>query len=361
MADEQNESSAQLENDDGEAVSSASNKATSIDREQVESSGSASADDDFISLDDIDALIQEADPDFAQTIDQIEEEGQDINPDEIDIEESVANIPEPDEDDQKIKKPLSVRYPRIFKYFKIFLFLGKPCRYVWEQTKYISLRLRNYFYALFRAALSFVKEDLPVHLKNLFFWLKSKIKLSFIKIAKLKDLDRKQKVMLFIFSILCGLSLYLGYKLWHGGFFPRVFSDEIKSFEQVSNGPVVEFKNDDLLRFYDAFPQPDYSFQLKKLVVNLKQERPYLSPPFAMFVFFLKVDSPDTGVEVKDREPQILDIVQRVVEEYTYRELSTVEGIRRLQLHIKNEVNRSLNQGQVRSVYIDHKVLKPGS
>ena len=105
MADEQNESSAQLENDDGEAVSSASNKATSIDREQVESSGSASADDDFISLDDIDALIQEADPDFAQTIDQIEEGGQDINPDEIDIEESVANIPEPDEDDQKIKKP----------------------------------------------------------------------------------------------------------------------------------------------------------------------------------------------------------------------------------------------------------------
>jgi flagellar FliL protein len=65
------------------------------------------------------------------------------------------------------------------------------------------------------------------------------------------------------------------------------------------------------------------------------------------------VDSQDTAIEVKDRELEILDIIQRVLENFAYSDVNSMVGKIRMKSAIKDRLNEVLNQGKVFHVYFN--------
>ena len=78
-----------------------------------------------------------------------------------------------------------------------------------------------------------------------------------------------------------------------------------------------------------------------------------------MFEFFVELDSKDTAIEIKSREKELLDILQRTIEGESYNVLQGESGKIRLKSLIRSELNEVLNQGWVKEVYFSNIVLKP--
>lgn len=77
------------------------------------------------------------------------------------------------------------------------------------------------------------------------------------------------------------------------------------------------------------------------------------------FEVVVKVDSRDSAIEVRDREVEFFDLVQRVFEAETYPDLSSKPGKIKLKARLKREMNEILSQGWVQEVSFKTFVLKP--
>ena len=111
--------------------------------------------------------------------------------------------------------------------------------------------------------------------------------------------------------------------------------------------------------FLMAFPQPRHSFLFSKIVVNLKKRVSSLNEAMGAFEFFVEVDSKDAARELKGREVQLRDLIQRTAEQFTYESLQSEKGKERLKERIRAELNKELAQGWVKSVFIKFMVTKP--
>ena len=97
---------------------------------------------------------------------------------------------------------------------------------------------------------------------------------------------------------------------------------------------------------------------LKKVIVNLKPDDLSTRNPMGLYEVYLGLDSKDTAIEVKDREKEILDLIQRTLENFTYSEVSSIVGKIRMKSAIKERLNEILNQGRVFHVYFNNFVTK---
>ncbi|MEO0337246.1 MAG: flagellar basal body-associated FliL family protein, partial [Pseudomonadota bacterium] len=111
--------------------------------------------------------------------------------------------------------------------------------------------------------------------------------------------------------------------------------------------------------FLTAFPQPRHSFLFKKVVVNLRKRVSSLSEAMGAFEFFVEVYSKDAARELKGREVQLRDLIQRTAEQFTYESLQSEKGKERLKERIRSELNKELAQGWVKAVFIKFMVTKP--
>ena len=75
-----------------------------------------------------------------------------------------------------------------------------------------------------------------------------------------------------------------------------------------------------------------------------------------LFEFYLGVDSRDTAIELRDREKEVIDIIERTLESFTYHEVVSYQGKILLKAKIRDNVNEILNQGQINRVYINRMV-----
>ena len=90
--------------------------------------------------------------------------------------------------------------------------------------------------------------------------------------------------------------------------------------------------------------------------MNLRRDENSGSLPMGIFEFYLGVDSKDTAVEIRDREHEVIDLVQRTLEGFTYHEVVSYQGKIRMKSRIRDNVNDILNQGQINRVYINRMV-----
>lgn len=306
----------------------------------------------------VDQLIDEADPDFKKQAEQISEVAEEINPDDIEIEEYSDDIPEEEVEEldrlQKLLINLQEKYPKLVPVFKKFEALKK-------NLEIRKIRIRNQIYSYVLSSYHYLKNDFPGQaksfLKRSIDLIKSSIK-NFIKIF----FGSKKRVALSLMLIaLFSVSAFMLYNLaFKKGWLPSYYPEEITSFEDVQDR-VQNFNPSNLLALHEAFPEAEYSFKLKNVVVNLKSSQSVSSPAFASIVFYLSLDSTDTAVEIKDRETEILDATQRTLEQFSYQNLSSIEGQKNMLKAVKQTINEVINQGFVKDVYIKHKILKPES
>ncbi len=135
------------------------------------------------------------------------------------------------------------------------------------------------------------------------------------------------------------------------------------SFEEMADEKWDLSKTDSSGRskeyFYNSSRIPKNIFKLKKIVVNIQPSENSGSNPMVAFEFSLEGSSSEALLEIKDREGEILDLVQRTVESQTFDELNEINGKKMISDKVKVIINQALTLGKIRQVYIQGIILKP--
>jgi flagellar basal body-associated protein FliL len=172
-------------------------------------------------------------------------------------------------------------------------------------------------------------------------------------------LTRIQKVALFGTAFFAIFSLMLLSRTLTGAWLPRYQDPLPRSLSQNATfkGKYGGQKDQQLL--FEAFPEVEFNVLLNKVIVNLKPDQESTNNPMGTFEFYVAVDSQDTAVEVKDREREILDIIQRTIEDFTYTQVRSELGKNLVKSAIRDRLNQALNQGQVMRLYFNTVVITP--
>lgn len=111
--------------------------------------------------------------------------------------------------------------------------------------------------------------------------------------------------------------------------------------------------------FYNSPRVKSYSFQMKPVVVNLRRNASQSNNPMGFFEFIFEGSSGDVVAEIKERESEFVDLVERVIEAQTYESLETVDGKDQLKEDLRREMNKQLTEGLIRKVDISNIFIKP--
>ncbi|MCB0356261.1 MAG: flagellar basal body-associated FliL family protein [Bdellovibrionales bacterium] len=302
-----------------------------------------------ISLDDLDSLLAEEDPEFADEMQKMsnDEELRNAEVEVIEFEQVEEVIEEP-------QLTYAEKHPKLNK-------IIAPVKASYIKQKLKIKDFINQSYRKFFEFLVWLKKDFPGLAIKKLLDLKNKVLegLELIKkwLARYKALSKNKKrgiySALFLTISLAGI-IYISFKK---SWIPNIVEPLYTSFDHMADSVTTFSPDKDLKSLYQSFPQEEYFVQMAKIIVNLKSTNPYANPMAAM-EFYLQMDSKDTAIEIKDREKQILDVVQRTVEQFTYKELSSKSGVSKLKSVVRSEINNTLNQGRVIKVYQKTMILK---
>jgi flagellar basal body-associated protein FliL len=138
-------------------------------------------------------------------------------------------------------------------------------------------------------------------------------------------------------------------KLWG---LPYQSSLETVADHKFTHGSkIVQYSNDLL--------SPQHFVLVNKIVVNVKPGKLSNSNPMVAFDLYVRTDTEAAAVEIKDREKQIQDHLQRFCEGLPYDEIQSEEGKLTWKNRMKRELNLILNTGRVKEVFFKTLLIKP--
>jgi len=301
-----------------------------------------------ISLDEIDKILKEDDPEFASSLGEIQSVGVEG---EIEIESSVM---EDGGFSEEVEVPrfqsLLSRLPGDGKWKERFLQLLSQLSLHWGSLRTsIKSRLTD---------LMLVSRNLP---KEIYGYLKSVLIIVAgriqSRIRAFLGLSAYQKLMTFSLAILVLGMLFIFKLNLSGNWIPQVSEPPITNWADVADAEFEFDRSKDTEPFLRAFPQEEHAFLFPKMIVNLK--RTSGRNPMGAFEFYVIFDSQDAAVEAQMRKRELHDLLQRTVEEQTYEELDSNLGKLRLKDVVKRALNEVMTQGWAKEVLIKTFVLKP--
>ncbi len=290
----------------------------------------AGTEENLISAEELDKIIQESDPEFSQSLAQViavsPAQGQNIDPLDID------NI---------LKEEAS-------SFFSI---------------KALRRKTRSFFLQIFSSVKFFFqggyKETIPI----LFNRGRQSVARMMGRISEAQStfryLSLKKKLMMLSLVLLSVFLLMFLYRSWTVGVIPQNSHLFVNSMEEWA-AHVYTFPADEAQdNFYTSSRVKQNIMALRRAVVNLKPSATSGPNPMAFFEFFVEGNSADVVVELKDREYEVIDLVQRIMEDFTFNEIDTPEGKQLLLEKIRKEVNSLLTKGKIRKLYIKQAIVKP--
>lgn len=302
-----------------------------------------------VAVAEIDKVLEQDDPDFTKQLAEVKEVGAATD---VVIESEVAGEETLSTESEVEKKSLLSRFPRLEKRLqpaitrtKTFLFRR------WLKFRAIWLGLSKQTWYFLKSLPSLIKGGVKA-VAGALSGLAKGIK------TTLGKLSRWQKVGLLFFSMLLFLAGFLVKSNLHGVWIPSLLTPIVTDVTKHADQVWVIDEKETFIPFYKAFPQEEIEVLLPKIVVNLKRTRPSHNTMGA-FEFYLVVDSKDAAFEVKAREHELHDKMQRTVEGLTYDEINSPLGKRRLKDLLRKDLNDALTQGWVKEVFIKTLILKP--
>lgn len=172
-------------------------------------------------------------------------------------------------------------------------------------------------------------------------------------------LSWKMKLGFFGIVLLFGLTGFLIYRTWSQGLVPENYDLFIRSLEPLANSSSEYDPETETEAFYQNLRTANNILLLPKMVVNIKKSSQSGPNPMAAFEFYLEGVIPEVVIEIKDRESEIRDLMQRSIEEFTFDQLDTVNGKQELQEKLQKEINPLLTTGKLKNVLIKTVILKP--
>ncbi len=295
-----------------------------------------------VPLEDIDKLLEAEDPEFTKQLEEVRSVEIDKN---VVIEASVADdadaLPGETQSEEKPKTKLArVR--------------------LWLREKLATAKIR------IKARMATAGRDFVVFLKTrpkefalfVFATLKLVLKKGATPVRAFQQATGGQKLLILVLVLMSAAALWILRSNFKGVWIPQINEPLLNSFEEYADFVEDYDPKDGGDSFYSAFPQERHEFLFGKMKVNLRRtsENPL---PMGAFEVVVQVDSKDTAIELKDREVEFSDYLQRVFEDETFGDLETEIGKNRLKSRLKSELNKKLTQGWVKDITFKTFVLKP--
>lgn len=299
------------------------------------------------SLEDLDQILEAEDPGFNESLNAIKKEGvkdtASIEAFAVVSKDDETNLDSAEEAD---KGPGGWRGNLRKK-------ILKPVRWIrhFFSARWLAIRNRSVMFK--SGTVQFVRHTLPEFLKYLKVYVAAGFKALAKGFAKAKARPKGEKFAV-IGIILCAvLAGFILLRSIRQNLLPSLDHYLLKSF--ADEGEVIgTYKtNADYIPLFDAFPEIEFQVRLEKVTVNLLPDPDSGRVPMGLFEFYLGVDSRDTAVEIRDREKEMLDLLQRTIEGFTYTEIMSRTGKSRLKSRIRDNFNEALNQGRVMNVYLN--------
>jgi flagellar basal body-associated protein FliL len=307
-----------------------------------------------ISLENIDEILRQEDPTFADSLNDIKSavgEGADVELESLAVDVLGAGEDEV-EVDTRIDK-LIKKYPQLKFVFRLRELIQK---FLHQRIVIWRGKLKLLFVSMVESIKTW-----PDRLRKLNSDLAFNIRDRKRKISKsLDSRSRGEHALLLVFLFgLGGFSGLILLNLKQSRWIPELNRPLVTSLETVAEQSWTYDMQTETMPFLAAFPQEKHNYLFPKVVVNLKVRGDSDAFTMGAFEFYLELDSTDAAIEVKSREVELHDLVQRVTEGFSYDALQTEKGKERLKVEIKKALNQKVVKGWVKDVYIKFFITKP--
>ncbi|RME17218.1 MAG: hypothetical protein D6797_02985 [Bdellovibrio sp.] len=308
-----------------------------------------SQDGDTISLEDIDKLLEEEDPEFAEELEEISKD-KEIQEAHVEGDEIIADEePEEDEGPKSFKELFKEKVTHGFTAFIdgiywLSLWVGESSKKVFFFLKRKALDIRIFFQTEFPERVRYFKSQLGAFNQQFLFYF--------------KGLGLWRKILFVLSPLLFSGALFLVYKSFQKDFWPQIYHPYLSSFEEVADW-TRSYKPQDLVLLRRAFPHKEYTILLDKIVVNLTPGPESGTTPMAYMEIYVVADTQASLVEIKEREKEFLDVISRTAEKFQYRDLSRYRGKQLFKEIVGQKLNKLLNVGNVTRVYFKEIIVKP--
>ncbi len=301
--------------------------------------------EELLSLDNLDSILAEEDPEFANSLNE-------IGPDEaidVDIYNESLGLEYTLDDEVKLwtgkREKLAKFFPFLPKISYKIKMKRTNMRLTW--TKFKEQSIHN------------IRNARPL----LLGWLKKQIQK--LKegvgngLAAFKTFSRVKKLAFVGLLVATGASGVLLYKLVNHKLLPPESELFVLSLEEWAQEKYQYTAEDQVESFYDSTRTSQSVIELKKFVVNLRRSNTSGTNPMGAFEFYVEGTVSEAVVEIKDRESEMRDLFLRTIEEMTYDQVASGEGKRLLCDRLRKELNKVLTKGKVRRVFIKTAIVKP--
>lgn len=133
----------------------------------------------------------------------------------------------------------------------------------------------------------------------------------------------------------------------------------LSSFETVANEKFNYASDTKVIRYSNDLLLPQHVVLVNKIVVNVKPGKLSTNNPMIAFDLYVRVDNPQAAVEIKEREKQIQDHLQRFCEGLQYDQIQSEDGKLTWKNRMKRELNLVLNTGKVKEIFFKTLLIKP--
>lgn len=141
------------------------------------------------------------------------------------------------------------------------------------------------------------------------------------------------------------------WKLWKLPYLSSLESVADHKFNYSADSKVVRYDNDLLL--------PQYTVLINKIVVNIRAGKLSTRNPMVAFDLYVRTNNEEASVEIKQREKQLQDHLQRFCEGLQYDQIITEDGKQTWKNRMKRELNLILNTGKVKEIFFKTLLIKP--
>lgn len=319
------------------------------DNSKVDQKNDSMAEDGSeLSLEDLDKVISDSDPDFLTQLKNIGPIDASALDDQLD---AVSVIPKLEE--EKINWEHGKKWQQVlYSYLPIApLITYIPKKIVFEIKDQSQL---------FKGRLIYIGKNFVPISKSILQIVSQKLKSFFSELnSTLRSYSPAKKVGLVFFLIFIALTILVTSRvLKKQGILPAEKELFISSMEEWSQGKYFFEPKREQEFFFDSTRVAQNIMFTPKITANIQPSENSGENPMLAVEFYIEGMSPEVLVEIKDREAEIRHLFLRRIEDMKFDELDSKEGKELLCDRLRKELNQLLTRGRIRKVTFKNFVLK---
>lgn len=294
-----------------------------------------------VSLEDLDKILSQEMPDLEHELKALREAGEDpavksADLSGFDVDENVEPSPPDTEPEKKLsfKELITAKIKRAFN---------------WMMEALYQLPIKGYKYSV-----KFIKEDAKNILAALFYKLNNGYSRAR---GWYRDQSIWQKLALLALAVIPAVIIATLL-----GKIPGIQLGKIEIHEGFAIGADEEYKyetHNPFVPLSEEGQYPEHVVLITRVVVNVKPSESSGPNPMVAVRLYYELSTREGAVELKDREKEVRDLTQRVLETFDYDQIVSIEGKTTFKEALRREVSSILNNGVVKSIFIDDILIKP--